>query len=330
MADQMILSAKGTQIVPTATSSIGIAKSKQSNTSSISQTGTIRKASRQTQGSFKSAHDVVTDTDSPVEGQPRITHVISKSGKKALVPKLASDILKTQTPLPTSARLFGGVRSLHRPQIEAGVKAGKVTESQVTLSMPRIRSGILDQSRGATTDDVGMEDAPLPSPVGLYEIFEPITPTQPKGSIRKVNATPAAGPSGKQKQPHIPNPDEFKGLIVELNRVYVEFQLDLEQSDRKNEETFRKAEDATVQLQAQLWLINAESKNLTQTQQTVQPLIDELKRTQQIVETQLEMIRTQTGRITEEVAAIIKEVTELSVAKYLSGIKIHSKNTNRC
>ena len=134
MSDQMILSAEGTKIVPTEPSSVGKAKSKRSNASRVSQAGTIRKVSRQTQGSFKSAHEIGTDTDSAVEGQPRITHLISKSGKKAPVSKVVSDILKTPTPLPASARLFGGSSSLSRPQIEAAVKAGKVTPSQVTLS----------------------------------------------------------------------------------------------------------------------------------------------------------------------------------------------------
>ena len=68
---------------------------------------------------------------------------------------------------------------------------------------------------------------------------------------------------------------------------------------------------------------------MTSTQQTVQALIDELKRTQQIVETQLEMVKAQTSGISEEVAGMIKSVTEASITKYLSGIKIHTKNTDR-
>ena len=139
----MILSAEGTQVVPTESSSVGKATSKRSNAFRVSQAGTIRKVSRQTQGSFKSAKDIGTDTDSAVEGQPRITHVISKSGKKASVFKVISDILKTPTPLPASARLFWGLSSLPTPQIEPAVKAGKVTPSQVTLLMPRIRCRIL-------------------------------------------------------------------------------------------------------------------------------------------------------------------------------------------
>ena len=195
----MILSVEGTKIVPTESSSVGKAKTKRSNASRVSQAGTIRKVSRQTQGSFKSVHEIGTDTDSAVEGQPRITHLISKSGKKAPVSKVTSDILKTPTPLPATARLFGGLSSLPRPQIEAAVKAGKVTPSQVTLSIPRIRSRILGQSRGAATGDVAMEEAPPLSPVGPYEIFEPITPAQPKRPTRKIDALPVAGPSGKQK-----------------------------------------------------------------------------------------------------------------------------------
>ena len=60
---------------------------------------------------------------------------------------------------------------------------------------------------------------------------------------------------------------------------------------------------------------------MTSTQQTVQALVDELKRTQQIVETQLEMVKAQTGGISEKVAEIIKSVTDASVAQYLSGIQ---------
>ena len=104
--------------------------------------------------------------------------------------------------------------------------------------------------------------------------------------------------------------------------------MDLIESDIKNEETLKKAEEATGQLQAQLGLINAQSQNLTSTQQTVQALVDELKRTKQVVETQLEMVKAQIGGLSEEVAEMIKSVTDASVAQYLSGIKIHTKNTN--
>ena len=61
-------------------------------------------------------------------------------------------------------------------------------------------------------------------------------------------------------------------------------------------------------------LINAQSQNLTSTQKTVLALVDELKRTQQIVETQLDMVKTQTGGIMAKVAEIIKSVTQESVA----------------
>ena len=141
--------------------------------------------------------------------------------------------------MPASTRLFGGLSPLSRPQIEAAVKAGKVTPSQVTLSIPKIRSRILGQSQGAATGDVAMEEAPPLSPVGPYEIFEPITPASPKRPTRKVDAPPVADSSGKQKLPHIPNPDEFKNLIDELNRVYKGFQLDLEESNQRNEETLK-------------------------------------------------------------------------------------------
>ena len=209
------------------------------------------------------------------------------------------------------------------------MKAGKVTSSQVTLSIPRITRRILDQSRGAATGDVAMEEAPPLSPVGSYEIFEPITPAQPKRPTRKVDGPPVAGSSGKQKQPLSPHPGDFTKLIDELNRVYEEFKLDMVDSDLKNEETLKKAEEAPGQLQAQLGLINAQSQNLASTQQTVQALVDELKRTQQVVETQLEMVKAQTGGISKEVAGMIKSVTDASVTQYLSGIKIHTKNTDR-
>ena len=63
-----------------------------------------------------------------------------------------------------------------------------------------------------------------------------------RDGTRKVDAPPVAGPSGKQKQPH---PKEFTKLIDELNRVYEEFKLDLIESDKKNDETLKRAEEAT-------------------------------------------------------------------------------------